>query len=77
MPQQVAFLLEHDHRRYKEPSKSPTTLIAIADKVKASDGKYDLGNFVAAPGDKYTIKAFNLSKTNSGQLPGSKDIQCR
>ena len=51
---------------------SPETQITIADKVKTSDGKFDLTNFVAPAGDKYTIKAFSLSKTSSGQLAESQ-----
>ncbi|KAK0620154.1 hypothetical protein B0T14DRAFT_586259 [Immersiella caudata] len=51
---------------------SPESQITIADKVKTSDGKFDLTNFVAPPGDRYTIKAFSLSKTNSGQLAESQ-----
>lgn len=51
---------------------SPETLIPIADKVKTSDGKFDLNNFLAAPGSPYTVKAFSLAKTNSGQLAESQ-----
>jgi hypothetical protein len=51
---------------------SPETQITIADKVKTSDGKFDLTNVVASPGDKYTIKAFSLSRTSSGQLAESQ-----
>jgi len=52
---------------------SPETPITIAEKVKTSDGKYDLTNLVAKPGDKYTIKAFSLSKlSQNGQLAESQ-----
>ncbi|KAK3389606.1 hypothetical protein B0H63DRAFT_445786 [Podospora didyma] len=40
----------------------------IAENVTASTGSYDLTNFVATPGARYTIKAFGITQQNNGQL---------
>lgn len=57
--------------------KSPSTgevQTKISDKVKTSDGKYDLTNFVIAtkPGSRYSVKAIAVTQTNSGQLDESE-----
>ncbi|MCV5116916.1 GPI anchored serine-threonine rich family protein, partial [Escherichia coli] len=37
--------------------------MTIADKVKTSDGEYELADFVAAPGAPYIRKAVGTEKT--------------
>ncbi|KAK5657638.1 hypothetical protein OQA88_2710 [Cercophora sp. LCS_1] len=55
-----------------DKSTTPETAITIADKVKTSEGEYEFTNFAAKPGDKYTIKAFSVSKLSTGQLAESQ-----
>ena len=58
-----------------DKSTTPETSIEIAEKVKTADGTYDLTNFVAKPGEKYSVKAYSTSKTNSGQLSESQTFE--
>ncbi len=55
-------------------NSSPATESPIKDSVNTADGKYALTNFVASPGDKYTIKFYSTSATNSGQLAESQSF---
>ncbi|KAK0721615.1 Ser-Thr-rich glycosyl-phosphatidyl-inositol-anchored membrane family-domain-containing protein [Lasiosphaeria miniovina] len=56
------------------PPSTAETSTTIAENVTTSKGQYDLTNFAAAPGDKYSIKAYGILNANNGQLAESKQF---